>query len=44
MLLDFEQVLLEAGKLPVKVPATSSYTVWITTGYVNSLGGLPHPS
>jgi hypothetical protein len=44
MLLDFEQVLLEAGKLPVKVPATSSYTVWITTGYVNSLGDLPHPS
>ena len=44
MLLDFEQVLLEAGKLPVKVPATSSYTVWITTGHVNSLGDLPHPS
>ena len=44
MLLDFEQVLLEAGKLPVKVPATSSYTVWVTTGHVNSLGDLPHPS
>jgi hypothetical protein len=44
MLLDFEQVLLEAGKLPVKVPATSSYTVWITTGHVNSIGHLPHPS
>jgi len=44
MLLDFEQVLLEAGKLPVKVPATSSYTIWVTTGHVNSLGDLPHPS
>jgi hypothetical protein len=41
MLLDFEQVLLEAGKLPVKVPATSSSTVWITTGHVNSSGDLP---
>jgi hypothetical protein len=40
MLLDFEQVLLEAGKLPVKVPATSNYTVWITTGHVNSIGDL----
>ena len=44
MLLDFEQVLLEGGKLPVKVPATWSYTVWITTGHVNSPGDLPHPS
>jgi hypothetical protein len=44
MLLDFEQVLLEAGKLPVKVPATSSYTVWITTGQVNSIGDLPPAS
>jgi hypothetical protein len=44
MLLDFEQVLLEAGKLPVKVPATSSYTVWITTGHVNSIGDLPRAS
>jgi hypothetical protein len=41
MLLDFEQVLLESGKLPVKVPATFSYTVWITTGQVNSIGDLP---
>jgi hypothetical protein len=44
MLLDFEQVLLEAGKLLVKVPATSSYTVWITTGHVNSIGDLPPAS
>ena len=44
MLLDFEQVLLEAGKLPVKVPATSSYTIWVTTGHVNSIGDLPHLS
>ena len=36
--------LLEAGKLPVKVPATSSYTVWITTGHVNSIGDLPPAS
>ena len=43
MLLDFEQVFLEAGKLPVKVPATFSYTVWITTGHVNKVGDLPHP-
>lgn len=41
MLLDFEQVLLEAGKLPLKVPATSSYTVWITTGHVNTIGKAP---
>jgi hypothetical protein len=44
MLFDFEQVLLEAGKLPVKVPATSSYTVWITAGHVNNLGELPQAS
>jgi len=42
MLLDFEQVLLESGKLPVKVPATWSYTVWITTGHVKGIGELPH--
>lgn len=42
MLLDFEQILLEAGKLPVKAPATSSYTVWISTGHVRSIGELPH--
>ena len=40
MLLDFEQILLQAGKLPVRVPATSGYTVWITSGHVNSIGDL----
>ena len=44
MLLDFEQVLLESGKLPVKVPSTSSYTVWISTGRVNRIGDLPPAS
>lgn len=44
MLLDFEQILLEAGELPVKVPATSSYTAWITTGQVNNIGDLPPAS
>jgi DNA-binding transcriptional MocR family regulator len=36
------KVLLESGKLPVKAPATSSYTVWITTGQVKGIGELPH--
>ncbi len=41
MLLDYEEILLEAGKLPVKVPATLSYTVWIITGQVNIIGDVP---
>ena len=32
-LLDSELIALEASELPVKVPATIAYTVWLGTGY-----------
>lgn len=41
MLLDFEEVAVEEGSLPVKSPATIGYTVWLSTGRVPTTGDRP---
>lgn len=33
MLLDYEQIVLQSGSLPVHAPATIGYTVWLDSGY-----------
>ncbi|RKS72619.1 hypothetical protein CLV35_2866 [Motilibacter peucedani] len=35
-LLDFEQVALEAGRMPVRAPATTSYTAWVRSGFTST--------
>jgi hypothetical protein len=35
-LLDYEEVTLRGGDLPVQLPATTSYTLWLESGYANS--------
>ena len=40
-LLDFEQTVLEAGKLPLKAPAVISYTLWLHTGRTNTTTSVP---
>ncbi len=40
-LLDFEQVALGAGEFPIQAPATISYTVWLTSGRVDSTDARP---
>jgi len=33
MLLDYEQIALQAGDLPIQAPATIGYTLWMGSGY-----------
>lgn len=35
-LLDFEEIALEPGGLPIRAPATVGYTLWLTTGYTST--------
>jgi hypothetical protein len=39
MLLDYEEVTLAAGALPIRTPATTGYTLWLATGYRATPGG-----
>jgi hypothetical protein len=41
MLLDAETMALTAGSLPVKAPATTAYTVWLTQGFTNTTQRVP---
>ncbi len=43
MLLDSEDVFLEAGALPIKPPAVGSYTQWLATGYTAATHTRPTP-
>lgn len=36
MLLDSEYAALTAGKLPIKAPAITGYTIWLSTGYAHT--------
>jgi hypothetical protein len=41
MLLDEEDIALQAGSLPIKAPATIGYTVWLTRGYTTTTTERP---
>lgn len=41
MALDYEEIALAAGGRPIQVPATVGYTVWLSSGYTNSVSELP---
>jgi hypothetical protein len=40
-LLDFEQTVLEAGKLPLKAPAVVGYTLWLRSGRTDTTHATP---
>jgi hypothetical protein len=41
MALDYEEIALAAGGRPIQVPATVGYTVWLSSGYTNSVSEQP---
>lgn len=41
MLLDYEEIALEAGDLPVEAPATIGYTLWLASGRVVTTSERP---
>jgi hypothetical protein len=40
-LLDYEEIALNAGNLPIQAPSTIGYTLWLASGYTTTTTERP---